>query len=91
MTSTWKHSQKAEEYLGRVGRLPPRKAGEDELVEALPAQVERVLDLGCGDGRLIGLVLDARPAVTEAVGLDNSHPMLELDAIGLVATRECAW
>ena len=37
----------------------------------------RVLDLGCGDGRLITLVLDARPAVEEIVGVDNSPPMLE--------------
>jgi SAM-dependent methyltransferase len=40
--------------------------------------VERVLDLGCGDGRLIALVLDARPAVVTAIGLDNSPPMIDL-------------
>jgi cyclopropane fatty-acyl-phospholipid synthase-like methyltransferase len=36
-----------------------------------------VLDLGCGDGRLIDLVLQARPDVEEVVGVDNSPPMLE--------------
>lgn len=47
-------------------------------MEALPVTVERVLDLGCGDGRLIALVLDARPGVDRAVGLDSSPPMIDL-------------
>ena len=76
--STWKDTEKVSEYVGRVGRLATRAAGEAELVESLPERVERVLDLGCGDGRLAALVLDARPTVVEAVGLDNSHPMIEL-------------
>jgi SAM-dependent methyltransferase len=75
---TWKDEAKVDEYVGRVGRLAARSAGEAELVEHLPSRVERVLDLGCGDGRLAALVLDARPAATEAVGLDSSPPMLDL-------------
>jgi tRNA (cmo5U34)-methyltransferase len=75
---TWRDEAKVEEYVGRVGRLAARQAGELELVEALPAEVRRVLDLGCGDGRLAALVLEARPAVAEAVGLDSSPPMLDL-------------
>ena len=49
-----------------------------EMLEALPAAVTTVVDLGCGDGRLIELVLDAHPELTEAIGLDNSPPMLDL-------------
>jgi SAM-dependent methyltransferase len=75
--STWKDEAKVAEYVGRVGRLAARAAGEAELVEALPDVVERVLDLGCGDGRLIEVVLAARPDVAEAVGLDTSPPMIE--------------
>lgn len=75
--STWGDEEKVTEYLGRVDRLAARRAGEVELAEALPDGVTRALDLGCGDGRLLGLVLDARPAVTAAVGLDRSAPMLE--------------
>jgi SAM-dependent methyltransferase len=75
---TWKDEEKVSEYVGRVGRLAARAAGEAELVEHLPAQVDRVLDLGCGDGRLAALVLDARPQATEAIGLDSSAPMLDL-------------
>jgi trans-aconitate methyltransferase len=75
---TWKDPGKVAEYGGRVDRLAARAAGETELVEALPVTVERVLDLGCGDGRLIALVMAARPSLADAVGLDSSPPMLEL-------------
>jgi SAM-dependent methyltransferase len=75
---TWRDEQKVQEYVGRIDRLAARAAGEAELVEALPVQVERVLDLGCGDGRLAALVIDARPAVVDAIGLDDSPPMIEL-------------
>lgn len=61
-----------------MGRLAPRRAGEIELVSVLPSRVERVLDLGCGDGRLASVVLDARPEVTELFALDRSPPMLDL-------------
>ena len=76
--ATWRDEDKVAEYVGRVGRLAARQAGEVELVEALPADVRRVLDLGCGDGRLAALVLEARPAAVAAIALDSSPPMLEL-------------
>lgn len=75
MGMTWKDDGKVHEYVSRVDRLGARRAGEVELVEALPDTVERVLDLGCGDGRLVELVLDARPEVAEAIGLDSSPPI----------------
>jgi tRNA (cmo5U34)-methyltransferase len=74
---TWRDEDKVDEYVGRVGRLAARATGEAELVEALPARVGRVLDLGCGDGRLINVVLGVRGAVEQAIGLDNSRPMLD--------------
>jgi tRNA (cmo5U34)-methyltransferase len=75
--TSWTEPEKVAEYVGRIGRVPQRLAGEAALVELLPASPRRVLDLGCGDGRLIGLVLEARPDVEEIVGVDNSPPMLE--------------
>ncbi len=45
------------------------------LVELLPATVERVLDLGTGDGNTLALVLAARPQAT-GVGLDFGEEML---------------
>jgi len=76
--TSWTEPEKVAEYVGRIGRVPQRLAGEAALVELLPATPTRVLDLGCGDGRLIALLLDARPDVEEIIGVDNSPPMLDL-------------
>jgi tRNA (cmo5U34)-methyltransferase len=76
VAESWKDESKVAEYVERVDRVAARRAGERELVEVLPEQTRRVLDLGCGDGRLIDLVLQARPTLTEAIGLDNSAPMI---------------
>ena len=75
MSATWKDESKVSEYLERLDRLAARRAGETELVEALPMSVERMLDLGCGDGRLIEVVRSVHPDV-EAIGVDNSAAML---------------
>ncbi len=45
--------------------------------DLLPAAPQRLLDLGCGDGRLVTLAMEARPTLARAVGLDSSAPMLE--------------
>ena len=74
--SGWSDPATVDEYLGRVGRLAPRLAGEEVLLEVLPPGPRRVADLGCGDGRLAALVLGARPTVTEVVAVDVSPPML---------------
>jgi SAM-dependent methyltransferase len=73
----WSDHSKAHEYLHRVGTLAPRIAGEGVLAEILPEAPERVLDLGCGDGRLADLVLRERPHVAEVVAVDISPPMLD--------------
>jgi tRNA (cmo5U34)-methyltransferase len=46
------------------------------LLEALPEQVERFLDLGTGDGRPLALVPEHHPCA-EGVGLDSSRPTLD--------------
>jgi SAM-dependent methyltransferase len=75
--TSWSDPTKANEYLARIGTVPQRLVGEAALGEFLPPSPRRVLDLGCGDGRLMRLVLDARPDVEEIVGIDSSPPMLE--------------
>jgi SAM-dependent methyltransferase len=64
--SEWQEEGHAAEYLERADSIPHRGEGEAALLEELPAGLERVLDLGAGDGRLLALVLACRP---EAVGV----------------------
>jgi SAM-dependent methyltransferase len=67
---------KAAEYLQIADALPHRALGESALLERLPSVPLRVLDLGCGDGRLLALILEARPRST-GVAIDVSPPMLQ--------------
>jgi tRNA (cmo5U34)-methyltransferase len=72
----WLGADKVADYRSRADRIPHRLEGDTVLVELLPERVERVLDLGCGDGRTLGIVREARPDAL-GVGLDFSPPMLE--------------
>ncbi len=71
----WSEPEHAQWYLERRGRIPRRDEGYRTLLELLPEGPLRVLDLGCGDGEVVGRVLDARPG-TEAVAADFSAEML---------------
>jgi tRNA (cmo5U34)-methyltransferase len=72
----WRTQGHAEGYLARADSIPHRSEGEAVLLEELPDRVGRVLDLGAGDGRLLGLVLASRPGA-RGVAVDYSPPMLE--------------
>ncbi len=72
----WQSAAHAGAYLERADQVPHRSAGEATLIEEIPADLRRVLDLGSGDGRLLDLVLRARPKAT-GVALDFSPLMLE--------------
>ena len=69
----WSNPDRVAEYLSR--EIPHRQTAEAMLLQALPARVDRFLDLGTGDGRLIALLRTAHPDA-EAIGLDSSEPML---------------
>jgi len=71
----WAKADHASAYLARAEGIPHRMEGEAVVLELLPARVRRVLDLGCGDGRLLGLVLVERPDA-EGVAVDFSATML---------------
>ncbi|HEY7107593.1 MAG TPA: class I SAM-dependent methyltransferase [Acidimicrobiia bacterium] len=77
MPNSWTDPGKAAYYLERADRLPFRSDGEDVLVRDLGAVLPgRVLDLGCGDGRLAALLLAAYPDSAATV-VDGSPPMLD--------------
>jgi tRNA (cmo5U34)-methyltransferase len=71
----WSSAEHALGYLSRADALPHRTEGEGVLLEQVPKDARRVLDLGTGDGRLLALLRADRPEML-AVGLDSSEPML---------------
>ena len=72
----WQSAGHASAYLERAERVPHRSAGEAALLDEIPPSARRVLDLGSGDGRLLDLVLHARPQA-RGVAVDFSPLMLE--------------
>jgi tRNA (cmo5U34)-methyltransferase len=76
MTNEWKNPEHAQAYLSRMTDIPHRLAGEATLLSEVPTESMRVLDLGCGDGHLLDLVL-AHCQNATGVGLDFSPTMLQ--------------
>jgi tRNA (cmo5U34)-methyltransferase len=75
MSDPWLDVQHALRYLGRADTFPHRTEGEKCLLEELPRDTRRILDLGSGGGRLLKLALTVFPEA-EAVALDFSDTML---------------
>jgi tRNA (cmo5U34)-methyltransferase len=73
LSDEWSDPGRVVEYLSR--EIPHRQTAEAMLLAALPSRVDRLLDLGTGDGRLLALVRSRHPEAL-AVGLDSSAPML---------------
>ena len=76
MTNEWTNAKHAKAYLSRMKDVPHRIEGEATLLSEIPIDAKRILDLGCGNGHLLDLVLAKCPQAT-GVGLDFSATMLE--------------
>ncbi|MGZ4675619.1 MAG: class I SAM-dependent methyltransferase [Acidimicrobiia bacterium] len=72
----WVDAAHARAYLAARDEIPYRTEGMAALAEFLPAGVERVLDLGTGDGVTLALVRELRPGV-EGLATDFNDEMLE--------------
>src|SRR5581483_666323 len=71
----WTSSEHVKDYLQRADLIAHRGEGEAALLEFVPEETRRILDLGTGDGRLLALVRAQHPD-TEAVAVDFSPAML---------------
>ncbi len=76
MSKEWKSIEHALRYLSRADKIPHRTEGESVLLEEIPPQAERILDIGAGDGRLLDLCLLKCPDAL-GVALDFSPLMIE--------------
>lgn len=74
-TNLWPTVEHALAYLEIADAIPHRTEGLAALLECLPERVDRVLDLGTGDGRLLALVRTARPGAA-VLALDLNEHML---------------
>ena len=72
----WATAERVHRYLGRADEYPRRAEGESVLLEHVPRDARRILDLGTGDGRLLALLRSDRREMV-CVGLDFSELMLE--------------
>jgi tRNA (cmo5U34)-methyltransferase len=71
----WTTIEHVSRYLERADEFPHRAEGEGVLLEHIPQDARRVLDIGTGDGRLLALLQAERPEMT-GVGVDSSNLML---------------
>jgi len=71
-TNEWADAVHAQGFLDRRGQIPQLDVGYAELLEILPDNPNRVLDLGCGDGKVMAMIGGS------GVAVDFSPHMLEL-------------
>lgn len=77
-SSEWSNRQKSLNYLKYVESFPYRKEGDTVLIQHIPENAVRILDIGAGDGHLIRMIKESgHRSDVEFVALDISPVMLE--------------
>ncbi len=72
----WTSADYALKYLASSDSVPHHTEGETVLLELVPKNSKRIIDLGTGDGRLLSLLKIDRPKV-KSIAVDFSPTMLE--------------
>jgi tRNA (cmo5U34)-methyltransferase len=72
----WTSPEHVHRYLARADEYPRRAEGESVLLEHVPRDARRILDIGTGDGRLLALLRIDRHEML-GVGVDFSELMLK--------------
>lgn len=75
----WSDPEHVRHYLTRTDGAGRAAEADRALLELIPPETKRVLDLGTGDGRVLALIAQAAPGV-QGVGIDNSRLMLDAAA-----------
>ena len=71
-SNEWVNADHAQEFIDRRAKLPQLEVGYSELLKIVPSNPTRVLDLGCGDGKVMAMIGGS------GVAVDFSPHMLEL-------------
>jgi tRNA (cmo5U34)-methyltransferase len=71
----WASPEHVRNYLAKAPSLPHRHEGDEALLDRVPADARRILDLGTGNGHLLGLLRRQFPECV-CVGVDVSVHML---------------
>ena len=73
----WSDSQHVLNYLKVADTIPHRAEGESILIDNIPKDAKRILDIGTGDGRLIKLIKAQLPNIEKVTALDVSPLMIK--------------
>jgi len=70
-TNEWVNADHAQGFLDKRDQVPQLEVGYSELLSILPPHPKRVLDLGCGDGKVMAMIGGS------GIAVDFSPHMLE--------------
>jgi SAM-dependent methyltransferase len=84
-TNEWVDAGHAQAFLDRREQMPQLEVGYSELLQIIPANPRRVLDLGCGDGKVMALIGGSGVAVDfSPTMLDAARQRFHADDVDVV-------